>query len=110
MPVDDIIKLLLVLSVVVVPALGITARIAIKPIVEAILRLRDGGVIPGESVAALSGDVRQLRAELQNVHDEMSQVRADVARLREAESFHLALGDGGAPAALPKAQAAAQNS
>jgi hypothetical protein len=93
----------------VIPALGITARIAIKPIVEAILRLRDGGVLPGDSAAALGGDVRQLRAELQNVHDELALMRADVARLREAESFHLALGDG-APAALPKAEPAAQNS
>ena len=103
MPVDDIIKLLLVLSVVVIPALGITARIAIKPIVEAILRLRDGGVLPGDSASAIANDMRQLRGHLQAVQEEVTAMREEVGRVRDAQNFHLALGEPGRPA-LPSAE------
>jgi hypothetical protein len=99
MEVDSIIKLLIVTSVVVIPMLGITARFALKPIVDAIVRLREGGMLPGDAAAALGAEVRQVRADLHQLHDEMSQVRQEMGRLREAESFHLALRDATSPAA-----------
>lgn len=102
MEVDSIIKLLIVTSVVVVPMLGITARFALKPIVDAIVRLREGGMLAGDTAAALGAEVRQVRADLHQMHDEMAQMRQEMGRLREAESFHMALRDAAPPtAALP---------
>jgi len=109
MPVDDIIRLLLVLSIVVVPALGLTARFAIKPIVDAILRLRDGGMLSGDTANLLGNDLRQLRGQMQGLQEEVTAMREDMGRMREAESFHLALGDP-ARAALPKAETPAPSS
>lgn len=108
MPVDDIIKLLIVFSLVVLPALGLTARFALKPIVDAILRLKEGGMLPGDSATALGADLRLMRGQLQGMQDEMAQMRVEVGRMRDAESFHLALGDGSAPAALPSSSPASQ--
>ena len=91
MPVDDIIKLMLVMSVIVMPALGITARFALKPIVDALLRLRDGGVLPGDSSRIAAAEVSALTAHVARLEDELAQTRQEMARLKEAESFHLAL-------------------
>ena len=99
---DDIIKLLLTCSVIVLPALGLTARFALKPIVEAILRLKDGGVLPGDSGSA--AEMRQLRAEVQALRHDLGQVRTDVERLQDADSFDRALADPSEPAALPAPQ------
>jgi hypothetical protein len=101
MDVDGIIKLMVVTAVVVVPALGVTIRFALKPIVEAIVRLKEGGVVSSDSTAMLA-EVRQLRAELQHTHDEVAQMRQELSRIQEAESFNLALRGGQeSPAALP---------
>jgi hypothetical protein len=45
--------------------------------------------------------MRQMRAELHHLHDEVAQVRGEVARLGEAESFNLALRGGSPAAQLP---------
>lgn len=102
MQTDDIIKLLLTCSVIVLPALGLTARFALKPIVEAILRLKDGGVLPGDSGPA--AEMRQLREEVHALRHELGQVRTDVERLQDADTFNRALADGSSPAALPAPQ------
>lgn len=104
---DDIIALLLVCSLVVLPALGITARFALKPIVDAILRLKEGGVLPGDSAATLGAGVSQTRAELHALREEVAQMRVELARVQEAESFHAALRDPAAPASLPRSETAA---
>ncbi len=74
----DIIELSLVFSLVVLPALGITARLALKPIVDAILRLKEGM------------DSRPA-AEVQHLVEEVRQLRATVERLEVADSFHRSL-------------------
>jgi TolA-binding protein len=74
-----IVSLLLVFFLVVVPILGITARLAIKPMVNAIIRLR-------ESFAQGAGSGLVERRVLQ-LEDELRQVRAEVQRLAEAEEF-----------------------
>lgn len=104
MPTDDIIELMLVCSLVVLPALGITARFAIKPIVDAILRLKEGGVLPGDSAAAIDAEVRQTRAEVIALREEMAHVRLELARMKEAENFHAALREAPASAALPPSE------
>lgn len=101
MEVDSIVKLMVVFSLIMLPMLGLTARFALKPIVDAILRLREGGMLPGDGSSALVGEVRQMRAELHHLHDEVAQVRGEVVRLGEAESFNLALRGGSPAAQLP---------
>ena len=78
----DIVQILGIVSVVVLPAWAITARFALKPIVEAILRLKEGGLLGSPS--SLGSQIEQLRAEVAELHHE-------VAQLREAEEFHHAL-------------------
>ena len=109
MQTDAIIELLLVCSLVVLPALGITARFAIKPIVDAILRLKEGGVLPGESADALGAEVRQTRAELMALREEVTHVKLELARVQEAEHFHAALREAPASAALPPPETPAPN-
>jgi hypothetical protein len=98
MPVDDILKLCVILSLVVLPALAITARFALKPIVEAIVRLKEGGLIPS-SAGALGGshDVALLTSEVRQMRDELTQLQHSVAQLQDAETFHRSLGEGAAP-------------
>jgi hypothetical protein len=79
MDASDIVMLLLVFFGVVVPVLGITARLAIKPMVNAIIRLRESF-----SQGAGSGLVERRVLQLE---DELRQVRAEVQRLAEAEEF-----------------------
>ncbi len=79
MDASDIVMLLLVFFLVVVPILGITARLAINPMVNAIVRLR-------ESFAQGAGSGLVERRVLQ-LEDELRQVRAEVERLAEAEEF-----------------------
>jgi len=99
MPVDDVIRLMIVSSLVVLPALGLTVRFALRPIVDAIVRLKEGGVLAPDASAMLVAEIRQMRAELQHTHDEVAQVRQEMARLQEAESFDLALRQAAQPAA-----------
>jgi hypothetical protein len=65
--------------VVCVPVLGITARLALKPIVDAIVRLREsaGG---GQLSGAVAGRVMELE-------DEVRQLRSTVGRLEETVDF-----------------------
>lgn len=75
----DIAFLATVFCVVCVPVLGITARLALKPIVDAIVRLREsaGG---GQLSGAVAGRVMELE-------DEVRQLRASVGRLEETVEF-----------------------
>ena len=73
MQVDEFLAIVAVFAIIVIPCLAITARFALRPIVEAIIVLRDGlagrhvesdvesrlTVIESE-LAELSGAVRQL--------------------------------------------------
>lgn len=97
---NDIVKFLVVTSVVVLPALAITARFALKPIVDAILRLKEGGVLATESAATL----RDVTLELQQLRAEVAEMKGEMARLQDVHSFHAALGDAREPAALPAAK------
>lgn len=80
---DDILGYVLVTAVAIIPALGITARLALRPVVDAIVRLKETfGEQPGNAV---------LEKRVVQLEDELQQVREEVQRLREVEAFHRAL-------------------
>lgn len=97
MPVEDIVKLCMVMSLMVLPALAVTTRFALKPIVDAILRLKEGGVL-GRDQALAAQEIPLLVAEVRQLREEMAQLHQSVAQLQDAESFHRSLS---APAAAP---------
>ncbi len=66
--------------VVGVPVLGITARLAIKPLVESILRVREAFLEERRPVIADAGEVQRLEREV-------DELREQVQRLTEAAEF-----------------------
>jgi hypothetical protein len=90
MSVDEFVRASLVFSVVILPALAVTARFALKPVVDAVLRLKEGGALPSSNPAA-SLEVRQLR-------DDVAELQRTVRELQEAESFNRALAESKRPA------------
>ena len=97
MDMDEIIEFCVITSLVVLPALALTARFALKPIVDAILRLKEGGVLPGSPAVAGSQDVALLTAEVRHLRDEVAQLHQSVAQLQDAETFHRSLTETPAP-------------
>jgi hypothetical protein len=103
MDVDGIVELCVVLSLVVLPALGLTARFALKPIVDAIIRLKEGGVFPG-SVAGGLPDIALLTSEVRHLRDEVAQLQQSVTQLQDVETFNRSLaGESEAPRIAPAA-------
>lgn len=72
--------------VVCLPGFAITVRIALKPIVDSILRLREA--IPSAGTSGLEGRVRELEAEVR-------QLRGSVDQLEETVDFQQKLLAGG---------------
>ena len=93
-PVDDLVKLCIIFSIFVLPALALTTRFALKPIVDAILRLKEGGVISGgQSAIAANQDIAMLAGEIRQMRDEMAQLQQSVAQLQDVERFHRSLAE-----------------
>jgi hypothetical protein len=93
---NDWAKLIAFLAVFVLPVLAVTiiltSRLVLKPIVEAVLRLREGmDVRP----APPGVEVQRIAA----VEDELHQLRGEVRQLHEAVDFHTSL-RAGEPAPL----------
>ncbi len=95
----DIVGLVAVIAIFLIPSLGLTARFALKPIVESVLRLRDA--LDRERATAAVQDPR-FTALQQEVVD----LRETVDRLAEAVDFHAQLRSADTPAAaqLPASQ------
>ena len=93
MDMDEIIQLCVILSLVVLPAMALTARFALKPIVDAILRLKEGGVLPGSPAVAGAQDVALLTSEVRHLRDEMAQLQQTVAQLQDAATFDRSLAE-----------------
>ncbi|HEX6309377.1 MAG TPA: hypothetical protein VFZ69_14370 [Longimicrobiales bacterium] len=66
-----------------IPIAGLTARFAIKPIVEAIARMRDGSM-DRDSVQLLERRIALLEQEVHSV----TELRADMLRLVEELEFN----------------------
>jgi hypothetical protein len=85
LPVDlpAVIATFMGMSLLLVPVLGLTARFALKPITEAMLRLR----------ASRSSDeqVALMQQRLELMETQLSMMESEMHRLREAQEFHARL-------------------
>jgi hypothetical protein len=79
----QIIGLIFLLLVAVVPDHGATAHLVLKPVVEAIVRLR-------EEFAGQTGGA-PVEHRLKSLEDELQLLRRDVRQLRVGEAFHRAI-------------------
>ena len=83
---DDVITLVILFSIICAPALALSFRIALKPAVEALVRLREVATLPEGRGPA--GEVPDLRQRLEELQDRLE-------RLEEARDFDRQLRDGG---------------
>jgi hypothetical protein len=74
---------------ILTPVVGITARIALKPIAEMLARLREGQS-SNNAIVMLERRMELLEREVQLLNS----VRDDVTRLQEAQEFQLRLESG----------------
>lgn len=77
---EELMGLLVLLALVVFPALALTIRLALKPIVESIVRLREAFM----STPRAPGDV----ARIARLEQEVKELRAEVQRLGSVEEFY----------------------
>lgn len=90
---EDIVAIISLTVLIGIPVLAISTRIALKPVVEAIVRLKEG--FNNERDALNARRFERLEAEMDGLRDE-------VDRLREVEDFHRRLGDPVGPKDLPR--------
>ena len=70
---EDIIIAAGIVVLVFIPALALTARFALRPIVEAIIRLREGlmggstGSFPTDRMAAIEAELAEIRREIRKL-------------------------------------------
>ncbi len=86
MTVDDIMKLLLFVVLVVLPLFSVTLRLSLKPIVEAVIQLSDG--LRGSRESRIR---REDAPALERMQEELSELREKVAELEAANSFYRGL-------------------
>jgi len=79
-------ELLLFIVIVVLPLLTITLRLALKPIVEAVIQLSEGLSRSRESRIG-----PEDAAALERMQEDLSALRAKVAELEAADSFYRGL-------------------
>lgn len=76
---EDWAIVLVTFIVVGIPVMGLTARLAIKPLVESILRVREAFLEkPGDGASA---------AEVERLERDVRELREQVRRLTEASEF-----------------------
>ncbi len=83
MAVDDIMKLLLFVVLVVLPLLTVTMRLSLKPIVEAVIRLSEG--LRGSAESRIG---HEDAAALERMREELAELREKVAEMESANSFY----------------------
>lgn len=88
MDTDEFIAIVAVFALIVVPALGLTARFALKPIVEALIVLRDGLI-----GRRLPDDVERRLAAIEA---ELAELGGAVRRLVDVQSYDRELAAGSA--------------
>jgi len=71
---ENVLEVIVVLAVVVIPALAVSARLALRPVVEILLKLHDAST--SRSPEVTSGDEsRRLSARLTVVEKELESLR-----------------------------------
>lgn len=88
MPIDlvELIVPIMGILVVLIPVTGLTARFALKPIVEAVARMRESQGT-NQALVMLERRMNLLEQEMQGI----AGLREDVAKLVEAQEFQLKL-------------------
>jgi hypothetical protein len=90
---EGIVAIIAGTTLVAIPLLAISARIALKPIAEAIARLRGDPADPPE--------VRALQARrIADLEEEVDHLREEVRKVAEAQRFQEQLQGASAPRAL----------
>ena len=91
-PIDltGLVAVIMGISVVLVPVIGLTARFALKPTVEALSRVFDKRGLD-DSVAILERRMALLESQMESMESSMR-------RIAEASEFHMALSRGEPPA------------
>ncbi len=90
-------QIIAAIGIVLIPSIGLTARFALKPIVEAIVQLR-------EAFPQGMGTAPQVEQRLAAVEEEVRQLREGFDRLATAVEFEVQLHAGAGPASrLPRA-------
>jgi hypothetical protein len=77
------------ISIVLVPVIGLTARFALKPTMEALLRLFER--------RGMEDSVAILERRMALLEQQMESLDGSVKRLAEVAEFHKALGSGDPP-------------
>jgi hypothetical protein len=81
-----------IVVLVFIPALALTARFALRPIVEAIIRLREGligdstGSVPADRLAAIEGELAEIRRDIRKLA-EVSEFNRDLASATDRDKF-----------------------
>lgn len=91
MPIDltAIISVVMGISIVLIPVIGLTARFALKPTVEALSRIFEG--------KGRDETLRMLERRVALLEQQVDAVETSVGRLEEASRFDAALRDPGTP-------------
>jgi hypothetical protein len=101
MGVEEILFFIFLFLAIVLPVLGLTARLTLRPLVDVLLRLKE--VLPQQR----GGD---QDARLANLELEVQKLRQEIKALREADSFHQELLRGQSDAPLKPADPNASTS
>src|SRR5215212_12031196 len=83
--------------IVSIPVIAFSARYAVKPVVDALIRLREAQGRTGASNEMMALQDRRLSL----LESEIQHVGATLERLVEAQEFHTSLGAGVSAGALP---------
>src|SRR4051812_18717366 len=94
MSTEDVVGLAIAATVILVPVLAISARLALRPIVDSLVRLQQA------FGSADSIDSKRRIAELEH---HVEQLSTQLRRLEEAEAFQRELNSGGTAHRLPVA-------
>lgn len=88
-PIDvtGVVAVVMGLMVVLIPVAGLTARFALKPIAEAVARMREA--------QGTNREIQLVEQRLALMEQQISNIESDVRQIEEKASFDRQLGSGG---------------
>jgi len=87
---ESVLEVVVVLAVIVIPALAVSARLALRPVVEILLKLHDVFTSNRSEVVSAGQDSRSISARLAAVEQELTS-------LRESNEFYRRLLESSTP-------------